>query len=85
MGIGLGRRLTLGDSGTEMTHREDKGLINVSDVNQRAPINLYRPGPARSSSPDRLHLTQCGGNECVTDEAALSLRSTKCFASQLSV
>ena len=46
-----------------MTGSDNKGVLDVSDVNQRAPINLYRPGPARSSSTDRLHLKQCGGNE----------------------
>jgi len=46
-----------------MTGGDDKGVLDVSDANQRAPTNLYRPGPARSSSTDRLHLRQCGGNE----------------------
>jgi hypothetical protein len=46
-----------------MTGSEDQGLLNVSDVNQRAPTNLYRPGPARSSLADPLHLDQCGGDE----------------------
>ena len=31
-----------------MTGRDDKDVLDVSDVNQRAPTNRYRPRPARS-------------------------------------
>jgi len=46
-----------------MTGSDNKGVLDVSDVNQRAPTNLYRPGPARSSPADPLRLDQSGGNE----------------------
>jgi hypothetical protein len=43
-----------------MARRDDHDVYDVSDANSRAPANLHRPVPNRSSCAFRLYLEQCG-------------------------